>query len=204
MKDKRQRGNLKALRNIRLPLWAAFFALCGALFFAACPMEDDPDDGAGIGLDPRLIGTWRMEFGGYYEEIDIRSDGVLGGTDDTLTKSNNYSGADATIFSGTIVYAERFSSSAGIIIIEYLPGRENSWLYWGGASEPPGDFYGIYYLNLNSAGTEVFLADTSDQSANYGPTETETLEEAKAKFTQGNMNQLLDLNVGDPQHKVND
>jgi hypothetical protein len=28
------------------------------------------------------------------------------------------------------------------------------------------------------------------------------MEEAIAKFTRGNMNQLLDLSVGDPQHKV--
>jgi hypothetical protein len=55
---------------------------------------------------------------------------------------------------------------------------------------------------MNSAGTEVFLACTNDQNNGNGPTETKTLDEAIAKFTKGNMNQLLDLSVGDPQHKV--
>lgn len=64
------------------------------------------------------------------------------------------------------------------------------------------NFYGIYFLNLNKEGTQVFLACTNDQSSNYGPTGTATMEEAIAKFTRGNMNQLLDLSFGDPQHKV--
>jgi hypothetical protein len=204
MKNKRQWGNLKALRNIRFPLWAAFFALFALFFFAACPMEDDPDSGAGAGLDSRLIGTWRFELDDKYEEIKIHVVGVLGDSDDTFIYSDTFTGdpEKPEKFAGTIVYAERFSSSAGIIIIKYLEGRKNSWPFWGGDSNPPGDYYGIYYLNLNSAGTEVFFACTNDQNNNYGPTETETLDLAIAKFTQGNMNQLLDLETGDPQHKV--
>jgi hypothetical protein len=204
MKDKRRRINYESLEYAGFQLLKVIlFALFVSVFFSACPMEDDPDSGAGVGLDPRLVGTWRFEFGDSYEQFVIQSDGVLGGTDDTLTYSGNYSGADSEIFSGTIRYAEEFSSSAGIIIIEYLPGHENSWPLWsGGEPEPPGNFYGIYYLNLNSAGTEVFLACTNDQKKDNGPTETETLDEAIAKFTQGNMNQLMDLSVGDPQHKV--
>lgn len=169
-------------------------------------MEDDLDTGAGIGLDPRLVGTWRFEFGSGYEQFVIQSDGNLDGKDDTLTYNSNYSGTDDEIFAGAIVYAECFSSNAGIIIIEYLPGRKQIWIDRSTmqplASQPPGNFYGIYYLSLNGDGTEVFLAYTSDQARNNGPTETETLEDAIAKFTQGNMNQLLDLSVGDPQHKV--
>jgi hypothetical protein len=195
-------GIVKNKWNIQFPLWAVFFALFVALFFTACPMEDDPNTGAGIDLDPRLVGTWRWELDGVYEEFKIQSNDILDGTDDTLTYSSNYFGADAEVFAGTIVYAERFSSSAGIIIIKYIPEHENSWPHWGGDPNPPGDFYGIYYLNLSSAGTKVFLACTNDQATNYGPTETTSLEAAIAKFTQGNMNQLLDLSVGDPQHKV--
>jgi hypothetical protein len=200
---------MKSKRNIRFPLWAAFFVLFVTFFFAACPMEDDPDTGAGIGLDPRLVGTWRLEYGvGGYEQFVIQSDGVLGGTDDTLIYNNSdYPGTDDNeIFAGTIVYAERFSSSAGIIIIEYLSGHKQVWMDWNTDlpldPQPSGNFYGIYYLNLNSAGTEVFLACTNDKDNNNGPTETVTLEEAIAKFTRGNLNQLLDLSVGEPQHKV--
>jgi hypothetical protein len=78
---------------------------------------------------------------------------------------------------------------------DHFPLREDN---------PIGNFYGIYFLNMNEEGTQVFLACTNDQNNNYGPTETETLEEAITKFTEGNMNQMLDLSVGDPQHKVKD
>jgi hypothetical protein len=148
-----------------------------------------------------------MEFDGDYEEFKIRSDGVPGGEDDVLSCGSTFSGPGGSYvesFAGTIVYAERFSSSAGIIIIKYLSGRKNSWPNWGGDPEPPGDFYGIYYINLNAAGTEVFLACTNDQANNNGPTETDTLDAAIAKFTKGGMNQLIDLYVGDPHHKVQD
>jgi hypothetical protein len=57
---------------------------------------------------------------------------------------------------------------------------------------------------MNEEGTRVFLACTNDQNNNHGPTETDTLAEAIAKFTPGNMNQMLDLSVGDPQDKVED
>jgi hypothetical protein len=194
----------KKLPAGRFPAYArpAFFALTLLLLCTACPMEDDPDSGAGIGLDPRLAGVWRFEFGGDYEQFVIQSGGNTEGLGYTFTSGGNYSGADTESFSGTIVYAERFSSSAGVIIIQYLPGRKNSWPYWGGDPVPPGDFYGIYYLNLNSAGTKVFLACTNDQNNNNGPTETADLDAAIAKFTQGNMNQLIDLSVGDPQYKA--
>ena len=45
----------------------------------------------------------------------------------------------------------------------------------------------------------VFFAQTNDQATNYGPTETKTLEEAIEKFTEANINNLLNLSVGDPQ-----
>jgi hypothetical protein len=195
--------------------------LCLVVFLvlAACPLEDDPLEG-GAGLDERLYGVWRFEYGSIVEEIRItrepRNPANLGAL---IAGSNIWEAVGfRENFAGDIVYAETFTESAdvgagGIIIIEYWPGHEQTWVDWTKAVPPDyfplrkdnpvgKNFYGIYFLNMNAAGTQVFLAYTNDQSTNYGPTETETLEEAVAKFTQGNMNQLLDLSVGDPQHKV--
>jgi hypothetical protein len=186
------------------------------LVFAGCRMESDPLTDPGTGenaLDERLYGVWEWRLGTTVEQITINPEG---GSMGTLTYGSNvYSATITESFAGNIVYAESFSSSAGIIIIQYLSGHKQKWIDWNNAApsqnyfplrpdNPAGNFYGIYFLNLNSGGTQVFLACTNDQQNNYGPTETETLEQAKAKFTQGSMNQLLDLSVGDPQAKVQD
>jgi hypothetical protein len=205
--------------------------LAALLVFAGCPMENDPlnespagnpagnpaggDGGeeAQSSLDERLYGVWEWRMDTMVEQFIIRpAEGSMG----TLScGSNVYSAGIKESFAGTIEYAENFSSSAGIIIIRYLPGHKQQWVDWYSADpysnyfplrpdNPKGDYYGIYFLNMNSEGTRVFLACTNDQNNNHGPTETDTLEEAKAKFTQGNLNQLLDLSVGDPQDKVQD
>jgi hypothetical protein len=172
---------------------------------------DTSTGGSPSALDDRLYGVWRWQLGSTVEEISITRSGTLG----TLTYSSKiFTPTLQEQFSGNIVHAANFSNSAGIIIIEYRSGHKQQWVDWEKANppsymplrsdQPAGNFYGIYFLNMNSGGTQVFLACTNDQKNNYGPTETATLEAAKAKFTQGNMNQLLDLSVGDPQTKVTD
>jgi hypothetical protein len=190
--------------------------LAEALFLAGCPLQED-DLESSTGLDPRLYGVWEFRYGRTVEEIQITREPLNPGN---YLGSLIY-GSDIweaigfqESFAGDIVYAENFSKETGIIIIEYWPGHKQGWVDWGKAippdyfplreDNPTGNFYGIYFINLNEEGTRVFLACTNDQKNNYGPTETETLEEAIAKFTMGNMNQLLDLSVGDPQDKVKD
>jgi hypothetical protein len=196
-------------------LLALFFA--AAVFLpASCALESDPLVGS-PGLDDRLYGLWRFEYNRIVEEIRITREPLNPGSLGALRYGANI-WTDLGFqenFAGDIVYAENFSESGGIIIIEYWPEHEQVWVDWDKAwppyyfppraDNPVGkNFYGIYFLNLNEEGTQVFLACTNDQSNNYGPTETATLEEAIAKFTRGNMNQMLDLSVGDPQHKVED
>jgi hypothetical protein len=190
--------------------------LAAALLLTACPLEDDPLE-SGAGFDERLYGVWRFEYGNIVEEIRITREPRNSGNWAAISYGANIWDdiGFKEAFAGDIVYAANFSKSAGIIIVEYWPGREQNWVDWNKAwppyyfplreDNPVGkNFYGIYFLNMNEEGTQVFLACTNDQSTNYGPTETATLEEAVAKFTEGNMNQLLDLSVGDPQHKVED
>jgi hypothetical protein len=202
--------------------WGVLPAVVMVLLLAGCSLEDDSLNGANAAsqeearLDDRLYGVWRFEFGNTAEEFRItrtpRRAGNVGG----LTYGSKlWTSVLQENFAGDIVYAANFSGTAGVIIIEYWPGHKQVWVDWNQANpsasyfppradNPAGNFYGIYFLNMNEAGTQVFLACTNDQRNNYGPTETETLDEAIAKFTQGNMNQMLDLSVGDRQRKVED
>jgi hypothetical protein len=195
--------------------WRALGLAALSLLLAACPLADDPLEGSG-GLDPRLYGVWRFDFSGNYEEIQITRNPRNPANAGAFIYGGNiheYLGYRVN-FAGDIVYAENFSESAGVIIIEYWPEYKQVWINWDASEwpydlvprnpQPEGNFYGIYFLNMNEEGTQVFLACTNDQSNNYGPTETLTLEQAVTKFDQGNLNQMLDLSVGDPQHKVQD
>jgi hypothetical protein len=202
----------------RIKLLNLLFITC-SLLLTSCPLENDPPEGS-ASLDERLYGLWRFESGHIVEEIDITREPQNAGNLGALSYGANIWEAVGfkENFAGDIVYAETFkeegnTGTGGVIIIEYWPGHEQVWVDWGKAyppyhfppraDSPKGkNFYGIYFLNLNPEGTEVFLACTNDQSNNYGSTETATLEEAIAKFTQANMNQMMALSVGDLQHKV--
>jgi hypothetical protein len=184
------------------------------MLFAACPLEDLPPE-QGAALDERLYGVWRYEYGSIMEEFRItREPRNAANAGALITGSKIWEEAGfRENFAGDIVYSENFSESSGIIIVEYWPGREQLWVDWGKAAPPyhfppredspvGKNFFGVYFYRMNEAGNEVFLALTSDQKNNNGPTETETLEEAIAKFSRENMGNLLNLSVGDPQHKV--
>jgi hypothetical protein len=178
--------------------------LAGTLFFSACSLDGEDPKPETHTIDTRLYGVWRFYYSGNYEEIIVDRDGgtqpgslglfTFGGFN---VVTNDYT----PMFKGDIMYASAFSADSGIIIIEYLPGWENRWMNldppW--SKNPNGYmFYGIYYINITNGGNRVFFACTNDQDNNYGPTETATLEQAIAKFTEGNMPNLLDLSVGDP------
>jgi hypothetical protein len=184
-------------------------------------------------LDPRLVGAWRFTFEGSYEQCVIttkpRNTEPREGHPPLGTLVFGYKGWGGAFdpeagdgyhdsFGGDIVYAAAFRTSsgddksAGILIIEYWPGLENKWPWWSEAPEgwaeqgyryPNRNFYGIYYINLYADGHQVFLAQSNDQETNYGPTETATLEEAIAQFTEENLPNLLNLDVGDPHTRYN-
>jgi hypothetical protein len=50
-----------------------------SLLFADCPLENDPLEGSG-GLDGRLYGLWRFEYGRIVEEIHITREPLHPGT----------------------------------------------------------------------------------------------------------------------------
>jgi hypothetical protein len=186
----------------------------------SCPLTDDPIEGS-IGMNPALYGVWRSGSGQYFEEFTVSPER----TDPADTTSlgvfiapgyEGYGPYNVAKFQGEIRYAASFSDRSGILIVEYHAGHKQVWVDWEASDptngttwvlrnpQPAGNFYGIYYLDLASDGNRVFLALTNAQDDNYGPTEALTLPEAIEKFTLGNMNQLLDLSVGDPQTKYED
>ena len=198
------------------PLFAALLLAC---FFAACPMEDGNNSGPPAPenrnvLDPKLVGTWDGYFPSSWERYVITTTKNSPGFFGTLEYGGSYSGSYANsssqyeeYFAGDIVWVEKFSDKAGVIIIEYFPGREGTWINLGNQKNPNGyTFYGIYYHQMNgsgAAGTTIYFSNTNDQSPSNrnGPTETETLAQAKAKFTQANMPNLMNQDVGLPQTK---
>jgi hypothetical protein len=175
-------------------------ALLFALFlaFSACDLGGDYE--AGPGLDPRLPGTWKFEGPNGTDQFVITATVNKSGYFGTMEWGGDWGEGYTEHFAGDIAYAVSFTKSAGALIVEYFPGHEQQWLYWSG-EQPTGKFFGVYYVRLSHDGGQVLLAATSDQANNYGPTETATLEQAKARFTEANMPDYIDLSVGDPQTK---
>jgi hypothetical protein len=192
-------------------VWSPVFVLFlvfGALAFMGCPTEEDDSDG-GLGLDSRLKGTWEFEDAGYGGERYI--------IDDASLTHGSLSGTGANtvftkIYAGTIVHAERYTNTAGVIIIEYTTGNKQVWYSYDEnwnktpiTPQPSGNFYGIYYSSLKTRSDgrlEVKFSNTSDQANNYGPTEAGTLKDAIEKFTVENMNKFINIDIGEPVHKV--
>jgi hypothetical protein len=205
-------GQSPLFKRVFSPLFALFLVL-GALVFMACPMEDDPEDG-GPGLDSRLRGTWDFDDPG----TGYGGERYIIGNDNSLSYNSLFgTGAVATPtehWAGKIVHAESYTNTAGVIIIEYTAEKKQVWYSYLPPDyvktlhdpQPSGNFYGIYYTSLKTRDDgklEVKFANTSDQANDYGPTEAETLEDAIKKFTIENMNQLMNIDSGEPVHKVN-
>ena len=212
-------GN-RARRKRALFQLVAVCLIFGGLAFIGCKTDDDSDKGSD-GLDSKLVGSWVFEYeypvGVQNTERFIITANKTANRIGTIEYAT-VSGSSVTInYRGDIRYARKFDNQAGVIVLEYQSGYEQSHSKWtqdsqGNWTSTPvpstGNFYGVYYANLKKVKErnnrwEVFLANTSDQKNNYGPTETATLELAKAKFTEGNINNLMDVSVGDPQHKLN-
>ncbi|MDR0464108.1 MAG: hypothetical protein LBG94_03215 [Treponema sp.] len=154
--------------------------LTGFLFFSCGEEEPFVDDGK---LNSRLIGTWTSEF----------TDGYIITTNDiSYDFGGGYIG-----YAGTIEYVTNFSKTAGVIIIKYKAGQEQTYPIYNevweivGYNDRPGDYVGIYYENFKPGvsvdmGTAINLVD-------YTGAEEKTLDEAKAAFTAGKRGDYIGL-----------
>ena len=139
-----------------------------ALLFTGC--EHEPDDDPGHELDNRLIGTWTDPV--YFDSYTITATSVSYGS-----------------WSGTIRDVTT-SGNAGVIIIEYEEGKEQTYNTWGqdddgnwiivGSKERPGNFLGVYYQNLSDVSVQM---SNAIDIVTYDPVEASTLNAAKSKFT---------------------
>ena len=149
------------------------FFLSAALLFTGCTIEANDENG--YELDRNLIGTWLSEY-----------------TDGYIITANDIAydfGGGSIGYAGTIEYVSNFSSTAGVIIIKYKTGQEQTYPIfdenWNitGYHERPGDYVGIYYENAKP-GISVEMGTAINLTNNTGA-ETKTLDEAKATFTSG-------------------
>jgi hypothetical protein len=157
--------------------FAALLCLTVCLFLA-CPTNsgggggNNNDDNK---LNVNLIETWLSE---YFDDYTI--------TASKLSYDDGFGGGGS--YTGTIRYVSNFTSTAGVIIIEYDADKkpvyqdyDSSWNPIGDPYGPSGDFIGIYYQNLNpGVSVQIGVAYIA------GGAEKATLDAAKAVFTAGN------------------
>ena len=162
----------------RLFMRSAFILLILSALFLGCKTDSD-DIVPVIELDQRLVGIFDNTVGKDVYEITSDLKLYYYGTD--------FFTGDDFVWGGKIVYAAKFSDTSGIIIIEYDTDKKQVWMDWYADPipepldpQPAGYFYGIYYDSLTA--NSFIPSNTSDQ-LDFGPCETETLEEAKNRFT---------------------
>jgi hypothetical protein len=155
----------------------AVFCLSTALLFTGCSSDDDDDDFIDDHkLNQNLIGKW-MDAGA--------------GDSYTITTAElSYNSGFGGDYAGTIKYVSNFTSTAGVIIIEY--DADHKPKYYAGYDpdtyEPIGDplplkgnFIGIYYKDFKpGVSVQMGVAYTD------GGAEKATLDAAKAVFIVGN------------------
>ena len=168
------------VRIFPLALALAFLASCGDLY-GTIGGDDINLPGA---LPQSLAGQWVFPATGAPAERYIIDSEA--GTFQYI----DYSGTGFG-FSGHIRFVSNFSSSSGIIIIEYIEPP----LDWGGTNP----FFGIYYRNIT--GNTVQLANSFDLVNRITP-DTATLDEATRRFTRGRMGRYVDWGVVQPQWRA--
>ena len=149
--------------------------LCIAILIIGCQTDDDASFVDNYKLNQSLIGTWLSEYADGY---------IITANDIAYDFGGGFIG-----YAGTIEYVSNFSNTAGVIIIKYKAGQEQTYpIYdedWNitGYNERPGDYVGIYYENCKP-GVSVEMG-TAINMVNYTGAEKKTLDEAKAAFTRG-------------------
>ncbi|WP_062328015.1 hypothetical protein [Treponema endosymbiont of Eucomonympha sp.] len=148
------------------------FALClaaSAALFVGCKNNvNDNSFADSHELNAKLIGEWKFEYEGGYELYAITTTTfVYGG-------ASGEAGYSET-FSGTIEYASNFSDN-GVIIVQ----SDNLPDYFG---ESGNQYLGIYYRDLTAKTVKIANPTDLNHTDGYGPTATDTLDGAKAKFT---------------------
>jgi hypothetical protein len=165
------------------------FACAVLALFSGCELY-----GAAGGDDANIPGSLPPLLQGEWRYIPASSGAPADGYIITAaTVEYSYQGGSTnTDYKGTIEFVSNYSADSGLIIIAYTrkPGYPN---YNGN------DYFAIYYRRLKT--DSVQLANTTILPA-YTCPDTETLEEAKAKFTRLTMGNYVDWSVVLPQTRI--
>jgi hypothetical protein len=161
-----------------------------ALVFSRCELygKTGGDDTNIEGALPYLLqGDWA-----YIPPHSERASEVYTITADAV--DYGYAGDDntGTNFKGKIRFVSNYSSTSGVIIIEYT--EKPAYPLYNGLS-----FFAIYYRNLNAAWVQLANAINPDRQS---APDTATLEEAVAKFTRMNTGTYVDWSVVQPQQRI--
>jgi len=172
-------------------------------FLSACELygkiggEDTNIQGA---LPPFLKGTWIFPSSGPVSESYVIDNATVMDNGDVIAGTVQYDGGasgNGTSYKGNIRFVSNYSSTSGVIIIEYTeaPNYSNGYGVYNGKP-----FFGIYYRNLKN--NTVQLANSTNLGDNTGSPDTATLEEAVAKFTRLNLVNYVDWSRVNPQSRV--
>ncbi|MDR1250636.1 MAG: hypothetical protein LBK62_00560 [Treponema sp.] len=174
--------NVKKTNTRRRIALAVLLCLAPVLLFLSCPMEGGTGGGGGDGggsgggdTPPSLFGTW---LGVVLPENTPDTYGISAAT---LEYDDN-SAAYHFEYAGDIKKITAFTSSAGVIILQYTSVDPSQ----GTA----GDFFGVYYREL-SAGT-VKMANAYDLTNQEYPS-ADSLEQAQTQFTVGNAGKYVSV-----------
>jgi len=113
---------------------------------------------------------------------------------DNSTLQYGYGNGDVTDYKGNIRFVSNYSSTSGVIIIEYIDGEQPVYSKYNG-----NPFFGIYYRSLKN--NTVQLANAINLNDVSSP-DTVTLDEAVEKFTRLAMGNFVDWGVVQPQSRV--
>jgi hypothetical protein len=156
-------------------LLAAVLALSGCDLYGTVGGDDTNIPG---GLPLQLQGEWlSFSYGNPSDSYTI--------TGTEITYDDGSGGAWNMGYTGTIRFVSNYSSSSGLIVIEYTV-RPTYAGYNGN------DFFAIYYRHLTT--NTMQMANTTILGPNTCP-DTATLDEAVKKFTRMTMGNYVDWSI---------
>jgi hypothetical protein len=183
-----QGGIMNSFRSKKfLPVSLASLLFAAALVLSGCDLYGTVggDDTNIAGALPYLLpGKWlSYSYGNPSDSYTI--------TDTEITYDDGSGGAWSMGYTGTIRFVSNYSSSSGVIIIEYT--RPPTYDGYNG-----NDFFAIYYRNLTA--NTMQMANATILGPNTCP-DTATLDEAVRKFTRMQMGNYINWSIVQPFEK---
>jgi hypothetical protein len=187
------------MKKSRLPLLHArsvFFACAVIAFLSGCELygkvgvDDLNREGALPGM---LLGEWAYTPPGSPLPSELYA--LTGNAGTGYAVKYGYGGGSSSFdFEGTVEFVSNYSSDSGVIIIKYTKTGKPYYPAYNGK-----DFFAVYYRKLHSNWVQLANSINLDD---YSAPDTDSLDEAKAKFTRMKMGLYVDWSVVQPQRRI--